>query len=150
MADYVRIKHPSINLGDWIDIKVNSMTESGSKNVDAKPYAGNEDLQEANDLSFENPKIVLPSVFLNIRNGFLTRDMVITLYKNRYNPDSPILMKAKHQGIELTDLEGNNEIQVALENYSVTWASQFRKISDDVKSGLECSLSFVMTKKEAD
>jgi hypothetical protein len=148
MRDRIQIKHPLINEGDWTSIHVNSMTESGDKNIDAKPYVANDDVAEANDLSFENPKLGLPSVFLNIRDGFLTRDMVITLYKNRYDADNPILMRASHQGIELTDLSGNKEVQVALENYSITWASQYRKVTDDLNSGLEASLTFVMTKKE--
>ena len=149
--DYLMIKHPSINDNNWVKIHAEDMSESGSKSLDAEPnagYTGSESLREVNDLSFENPKLSIPVCYINTRSGYLTRDMLLILYRTRYDGDNPILLKASSQGIPLTDLDGNEEVEVVLENYNITWQSRYRKINDEQNSGLACSLTFKFTKQE--
>jgi hypothetical protein len=74
--------------------------------------------------------------------------MLLILYKTRYDGDNPIKLKASQQGIKFTDLEGNEEVEVVLENYNINWQSRYRKVSDEQNSGLACSLTFKLTREE--
>lgn len=148
MKGYLKIKHVTITNNEWVDIKTSGFSVKGVKNLDSKPYATEYGVtREVNDMSVENLTISV-SAFVERRSGEFSIPILYAIYKNRYDPANPLFIKGvDNQGIKLLDIDGEEDVEVVLKSFNLVYEAKNRKISDDEKSGLNMTLSFIMTKE---
>lgn len=123
MTAIVRIKHTSINSGNYKTVVCDSVTVSGKKNNIKTPRANMTGaLVEVQTQSFENPQYNISGIHLNSSTNFSYAD-ILTLYRATFSGTNPAYLQITYgtaTSLISADASGTVvEIPVILESFNL-------------------------------
>ncbi len=112
----VLLTHTAINAGSPVRVLSDAVTVSGKRNLNREPNANIFAPVEVQTQSYENFKYVVNGIRFTEETGTLTWEHVVSLYKDAYNGNNPIILNVTY-GFDktLSGLSNSTDINVVLE-----------------------------------